>query len=169
MAKFKDLSEFLDEDEPLVLPVGGKEYPFPGSISGTLWLKLHKITDQQQGALPEDEEPIAYPEQRAVSEELFGEVEGQMAADGCTNTQIKAVLSTATVFYLQGRESAEAFWNLQAWALSGEPPAPNRAARRHPARATPSTRQRGSADGMTRPKTTAKKAPAGPTSSNTGT
>jgi len=167
---FKDLSEFLNEDEPLTLPVEeGKEYTFPGAINGHDWLLLHKITDQQQDALSEDEDPVLYAEQRALSERLYGDVEKQMATDGCTNTQIKAVLATATVFYLQGREAAEAFWEIQGWALTGESPAPNRAARRHPDRATQSTRSRGSAAGTTRRKSPAAKPPDGQKSSSSGT
>jgi len=172
---FKDLTEFLDEDEPLVLPVAGKEYTFPGAISASAWLQLQKITYLQQarseGDEVADDESVSFAEQRALERELYGDVEARMIADGCTSTQVKAVLATATVFYLQGRAFAEAFWMTQGWALSGEPPAPNRATRRSQGkgRATPSTRSRGSAAGTTPPKNPSKKAPSGRTSSSTGT
>lgn len=161
---FRDLDEFLVVP-PLVLPIGGKRYEFPGEISARNWLRLQRLFGQAQlvnegGELDLDEEVVSRSEQRELEAEMYGDAEARMVADGCTGSQVKAVLMTVTQFYLEGREAAELVWESQ-----GEAPAPSREARRHAT--TKSTRSRGSTVGSTTPRK--RKASAGKNSSPSGT
>ena len=162
---FRDLDEFLVVP-PLVLPIRGKRYEFPGEISARNWLRLQRLYGQARqvadgGELDLDEEVVSRTEQRELEAEMYGDAEARMVADGCTGSQVKAVLVTVTQFYLEGREAAELVWESQ-----GEAPAPNRETRRSKTPAK-STRSRGSRTGSTaRAKP---KASAGKTSSPSGT
>jgi hypothetical protein len=163
---FRDLDEFLFVP-PLELPVRGNVYAFPGEISADSWLKLQRLTDQQRqlaagGDLGPGEEPVSRDDQLAIEAEIFGDIEQRMIADGCTSSQIMAVLATATAFYLNGRAAALATWDAQ-----GESPAPNRAARRKAAPKT-STPSRGSRAGSTSRQKPRPVTSAGTTSSDTG-
>lgn len=166
---FRDLDEFL-EAEPLVLPIGGKEYAFPSDISARTWLRVQRIGPQMDRALAAkqagepfdaDAEALSDVDSDELLAELCGDTLEEMLDDGLTSTQLKLVLATLLVFHLTDREHAEAIWNAQ-----GEAPAPNRAARRSQAPATPA-RSRGSRAGST--SRSGQAARRGPTSSSTGT
>lgn len=140
---FRDLEEFLSV-KPVELPIRGKVYAFPGEVSGHTWLTLQKLAHsmQQVQAAKESGEPLdedavilTDADEAAIMVELFAGVDEEMAADGCTSAQIKAVFYTLLAYHTAGEESAEAVWESQ-----GEAPAPNRATRRSQ---TP-TRSRGS-------------------------
>ncbi len=155
---FRDLDEFLSV-EPIVLPIRGTAYSFPGEISARTWLRLQRVWQTIERAGDPDAEAVSDFDEAQLMAEMFGGVDEQMAADGVTSAEIKRVFVTLMAYHLSGREAAENVWN-----NSGEAVAPNRAARRHPA--TTSTPSRGSRAGST-PR--AKTASAGATSSATGT
>lgn len=163
---FRDLAEFLSV-EPLVLPVGGKDYAFPADLSAKTVLRMQRLYDQQRRlrlgeGLDEGEEPVSEAEQAEIDAEMWGSSQDEMIADGVTAAQIAVVGQTVYLYHIHGREAAERFWNAQ-----GKPPAPNRKARR--AKAQTSTRSRGSRGGSnSRRSPKPKTASAGETSSNTG-
>ena len=157
---FKDLDEFLVV-KPNVLPIRGKDYSFPGEISARSWLRLQRLSERiqqaRQGDFDPDEEVVSDIDQAELMAEIFGGVDEQLAADDCTSAQIKLVFYTLMAWHISGREAAETVWEAR-----GETVAPNRAARRHPAKSTPS---RGSRAGSTAPKAAV---PPGSASSDTG-
>ena len=169
---FRDLDEFLVA-EPIVLPIRGKKYSFPGpgDVSADLWLRLQKLSNQMQQAqaavlrgevYDPDEEVMSDADQEAMMNEMFGGVEQDMIDDGLSSAHIKAVFYTLIAWHLSGEEAAQAVWDAQ-----GEAPAPNRETRRASAK---STRPRGSRDGLTGPKPRkVVEASPGDTSSNGGT
>jgi len=165
---FRDLDEFLTV-EPLVLPIGGKEYAFPGDVCGESWLILQRVGQQVRFDDDLDDVAISSNQETAFKAEMFGPARDEMIADGCTGAQLDAVFRTLLAYHLSDRSIAvaESVWNAQ-----GQPPeveAPNRAARRSQStKATAkSTRLRGSTPGTTSAK---KNAPDthGQTSSSTG-
>ena len=130
---FRDLDEFLVV-QPFVLPVRGKDYEFPGEVSARVWLKLQALSDQLKRAQAaelhgEDYEPdsevLSDTDEAEMRREMFGGVEEEMANDGCSSGQMKAVFYTLIAYHLSGREAAEAVWNSQ-----GNLAAPNRETRR---------------------------------------
>jgi len=140
---FKDLGEFLVV-EPLVLPIRGKEYSFPGEISARSWLMVQRIGEKYERArrakevgqeVDPDEEVLSDQDEGILRAEMFGGVDEQMAADGLSSGHMERVFQTLIAFHLSGREAAEAVWQAQ-----GEAKAPNREQRRS---ATTSTRSRG--------------------------
>ena len=170
---FRDLDDF-PAVKPLVLPIRGKEYSFPGDISARTWLKVQALAPQINAAIKSgmegedydvDAEVLSDMDQNELMEELCGDTLKEMLADGLMGAHLKAVLATLIAFHLSGnRMIAEAVWNNQ-----GEAPAPNRASRRKTT-ATPSARSRGSHAGLTDLKTKrVAKADPGETSSDAGT
>lgn len=130
---FKELSEFL-ESKPIEIPIRGKVYSFPGEVSGRAWLLLQRMGaafQDAQAALAEgrhfemDAEVLSDAEKVDLDAELFGGVDKEMSADGCTSSELKLVYGTLVIYHMAGAEAAEAFWEAR-----GEVPAPNRAARR---------------------------------------
>ena len=153
---FKDLDSFL-VIKPLVLPIRGKEYAFPGELSAKSGLLLQRL-DARDESEP-DAQLLSDAEEKQLHDEILGDAEAQMVADGLTNTHIKVAFYALIAYHLYGLEAAEAVWNAQ-----GEAIAPNRRTRRSKAPAK-STRSRGSRAASTVPKT---KAPAGLPSSDSG-
>jgi hypothetical protein len=165
---FRDLADFLVV-EPLVLTIRGKEYAFPGSVSGDTWARFHAMTaaaDEIKKAKASGAEPdqdavlLSDSQQDELTAEMFGGVEKEMLADGCTSAEFDAVWNTLFAFHLYGRTYAEI-----TWENSGEPPAPNRATRRAAAKPT---RSRGSHASKTSPESKATGA-RGRKSSSSGT
>lgn len=153
---FRDLDEFLVV-QPIVLPIRGKEYSFPGEISARSWLLLQSVAEEAQKAVKaqragEEYNPtdVVIPDDVEVGlkSELLGSAEQEMIDDGLTSVHMQAVMKTLIAYHLQDRETA-----IQVWNSQGEAPAPNREARRAKAAPT-STRVRGSHAGSTRPKAT---------------
>ena len=141
---FRDLDEFLVV-EPLILPIGGKDYSFPGEVSARSWLLLQKVSRQLRYDVSDEEVAITDVEETALKSEMFGEAEQEMARDGCTSAQMQAVFQTLLAYHLsdRDRDTAEAVWNSQ-----GEAPGPNRKTRRAKSPAK-STRPRASRAGST--------------------
>jgi len=168
---FKDLADFLVV-EPVVLPIRGKEYAFPGSVSARLWLQLNNIKEQLELAGRAEAEGKDFsPDQEAISDEsegemmaeMFGGVDEEMVADGCNSVELDRVKHTLIAYHLSGGNlsAAEAVWE-----RSGKAPASNRAARR--SKTTGQSRRPASpatSAGQTAPTETA---PPGEPSSDTG-
>lgn len=168
---FRDLDEFLTV-KPLVLPIGGKQYAFPGDVSGESWLLLERMGQQMRFGGDPSDVAMTDEQETALKADMYGVTRDKMVADGCSGAQLDAVFQTLLSYHLSDRnlEVAEAVWNAQG--SPPEVPAPNRAARRSKStKATAkSTRRRGSTGGTTSAKTpTPDPAPPGPTSSSTGT
>jgi hypothetical protein len=124
--QFRDLDEILGLAKPLVLPIRGKEYSFPGEISADLWLKVQRLgAVAQKSARGEEVDTNVEIDQDAFMAELCGPTLDEMRADGVTSEQIKRVFATLVAYHSSGAELALAVWNGQ-----GEAPAPNRAQRR---------------------------------------
>lgn len=158
---FRDLDEFLTV-KPLVLPIRGKEYAFPGDLSGESWLRLQVVGDRMRGGA-DGFVAVSDTDEVALRAEMFGGVDAEMIADGCTSAQMQAVFVTLVTYHLSGRNLAAAE---AAWDAQGEAPAPNREARRSkaPAKSNPA---RGSRAGSTHPRPKVA-APPGTPSSNAG-
>jgi hypothetical protein len=138
MSKFRDLTEFLVV-KPIELPVGGKTYVFPGTVSGRVTLQLRLVQEQalagaraqEKGETVElDTEALANVDERYVRAQLFTyeghDVENEMIEDGCTAAQIDHVLNTLIVWHTAGADSAAQAWE----AMAQDPQTPNRAQRR---------------------------------------
>jgi hypothetical protein len=161
---FRDLDEFLVA-EPVVLPIRGKEYAFPGEVSARTWLRLQRLGEHMNRAQTDpdytpDAEVFSDLEQDELLREMCGETLDEMLEDEVPASVVKLVFMALLTFHIYDRDAAEAIWNGR-----GEAVAPNREARRHPAPATKSTPSRGSrATSNSRNKT----GQAGRTSSATG-
>jgi hypothetical protein len=165
---FRDLDEFLVV-EPLVLPIRGKEYSFPGSVSARVWLQLQSMSEQmqlQQDAARRgedyapDNELVNDTDEAAMRAEMFGDAEQEMVDDGLSSAHIKAVFFTLIAFHLSGREAAEVVWDAQ-----GGSAAPNRAQRRSQSKKQPPAASRASSSA---PRSSRATSSAGTPSSSTG-
>jgi hypothetical protein len=166
---FRDLDEFVVV-KPIVLPIAGKRYSFPGEVSARTWLMMQRISEQLQRAqraaargetLDPDEEAVSDEDESSLMKEVMAGVQDEMVADGCTSTHVKTAFYTLIAYHMAGQAAAEAVWNAQ-----GEAPAPNREERRSKTPAK-STRSRGSRATSTDPPTEETPEP-GPTSSSDG-
>lgn len=159
---FRDLDEFLVV-KPIVLPIHGKTYEFPGEISARLQLQLWQMNERFQKARTQEfdpgEELLSDASEAEIRSAMFGEAEAQMVADDCTSTDIRTVFNTLIAYHLSGEDVAKTIWE-----SAGEAPAPNRQERRAKA---PATARGSRASSASPPK---KKAPvsAGKKSSNAG-
>lgn len=162
---FRDLSEFMTV-EPFPLPINGKVYKFPGEISAKSWLQLQRLTEQITQAqvaiasgeeLDPDIEVLSDADESALMAEMFGGVDDEMVADGCTSSQIKAVFFTLMAYHIKDIDAAEAVWNAQ-----GESSAPSRTDQK-----TRSVRPRGSRDTL-KTQNSPEKVPVGQKSSSDG-
>src|SRR5664279_2034800 len=144
---FRDLDEFLTA-EPLVLPVKGKDYEFPGEISAKSWLlvqRLGAVADAARKAgedFDPNEEVLNDVDQTSLMSEIFGGVDEELSADGVGSAAMNHIFFTLMIFHLQDRDAAEVYWN-----SAGETPGPNRAERRAPKKK--STPSQGSQGGST--------------------
>lgn len=158
---FRDLDEFLVVPT-FDLPIRGKTYRFPGTISAKAGLMLQRleltaakadgVEDAQQQALAEldPEQPID------LDREVMGDVRAEMVADGLTQAHIQHTFMTLLIWHLHGQEAAERVWERKQ---PGEAPAPNRAARRGSSGTARSTKPLASTSGTRTPKASSKRAP----------
>lgn len=146
---FKDYDDF-PPPKPIEIPISGKLYIFPGTISARSWLLLQRLNSfQAKVALAQLRGEDYDPEQEVLSDlefidvrgEVFGDTEETLVADGVTSGCMQRLFMTLVAYHLSGQEAAERVWN------QGERLAPNRAMRR--AAAQRSTRARGSHAGST--------------------
>jgi len=160
--------------KPIVLPIRGKKYSFPGpgDISGRTWLRLQEIgglTMQAAKAKASgedfglDAEVLSDLDQDALMAELCGETLQTMIDDGVTGAEIQNVLKTLMASHMFSEAMAELVWNRQ-----GEAMAPKRKARRGKAPA-PSPSRGSHATSPAPPEAETEAAEAGETSSEIGT
>jgi len=129
MEGFKDLNNFLVV-KPIVLPIDGKSYTFPGQIPARLWLQLQEL--QAIGSAvaagveyDPDKEVLSDMDQSNMMLELMGDSYKAMLDDGVTSTQLQVVFRTLFAWHTNSPEYARMIWE-----EVGETPAPNRATRR---------------------------------------
>lgn len=108
---FEELGAALTE-EPLVLPLGGKTYTFPGDLSADSWLLIRRMGQAVRFAGGEAE-PLDQKEEDLLMLEMFGDALAKMRADKRTNTEMNFVFMTLIAFHLYGRKTAELRWNQQ--------------------------------------------------------
>jgi hypothetical protein len=115
---FRDLEEFLVV-EPVVLPIRGKDYAFPGQVSARTWLLLQDLAEREQRArkaivdgenIDLDEVVVPDDVEDHLMDELLGEAKQEMIDDGLTSSHFKAVLYTLIAYHLEGRDSALEVW-----------------------------------------------------------
>lgn len=157
---FKDLDEF--GEAPIVLPIRGRDFTFPGSVSARIGLILQRTraiaTQLAKGEIDPDTEAISDAESDAVNAALLGEAAEDLL-DYATTAEYNAVLRCLFNAQVYGREFAERIWNQLGEAPA---PSPKPAAKKSPGRA------RGSRGGSTsRPRRKAAQQP-GQTSSPAG-
>ena len=115
---FRDLDEFLVV-RPIVLPIHGKDYSFPGpgDISARTGLLLQRIS--ATGG-EDDAVVLTDKEDNDLRREVFGGLEDAMVADGLTFAQIRAAYFTLIACHLYGLEAGEHAWEAQGLA-AGDP------------------------------------------------
>lgn len=120
---FRDLGDLLAE-QPVVLPIRGRAFTFPGSVSARQGLTLQRIQSiaikAAKGELPEDEPRFTDEEQEAILDALLGDQKEDLL-DYATSTEYALVCRTLYNHHLFGRAVAEKVWNAQGEA---EAPAP---------------------------------------------
>jgi hypothetical protein len=146
---FRDLDEFLVVPT-FDLPIRGKTYRFPGTISAKAGLMLQRleltaarakgVEDAQKQALDEldPEQPID------LNHEVMGDVRAEMVADGLSQAHVQHTFMTLLIWHLHGQDAAERVWERKQ---PGEAPAPSRAARRASSGTGKSTRTPASTSG----------------------
>jgi hypothetical protein len=168
----RDLDEFL-LDKPIELPIRGKLYRFPGSISATSGLLLQRLAATVEQAVADGAanvngtalamEVLNDGQEKNLREEVMGDTEAQMAADGLSTAHTDHVFKTLLTWHMAGPEAGEA-----AWEHQGEAPAPNRETRRKASKGSASTTKRpASTSGTSTPAPKATTS-AGPDSSSSG-
>jgi hypothetical protein len=154
--QFRDLDEFL-VDRPIELPIRGKTYRFPGSVSARTGLLLQRMgasadvarRSGQDGTAAASEvfdaELLDDDREKDLRREIMGDGEAEMARDGLTTAHTEHVFRTLIVWHMAGEEAA-----LKAWERLGNVQAPNRETRRQASKASgTSTRRRASTAGTT--------------------
>lgn len=135
MSTFADLDGILVVT-PIRLPIRGKTYEFPGTITARAGLLLHRMSiaaekaqaDVKAGKVKAADlakEALSDGEEIDLRAEVMGDVEREMADDGLTSAHVHHVFQTLLVWHMAGEKAAE-----KAWVELGEVQAPNRAARR---------------------------------------
>lgn len=151
---FRDLDDFLVVT-PIKLPIKGKDYQFPGSISARSGLLLQRIAaaaerakadilDGKTSTLDLAAEVLNDEEETDLRSEVMGGTEQLMADDGLTTAHTTHVFRTLLTWHMAGPEAAAV-----AWERQGEAPAPNRATRRASKGSASTTRKRASTSGTT--------------------
>lgn len=165
---FKDLDSFF-KIQDIVLPIKGKKYRFPGSVSGRTGLLLHRMTEMAEAVKAGKDAPdlgqqiLDDTEELSLRTEILGDAERVMIDDGLPAVFIDHVFHTLIVHHQFGENVARAVWE----DVPGAPKAPQdrKAKSRKATSGGASTTKR--RDSTT---TTSASAPAlpGPESSNSG-
>jgi hypothetical protein len=159
---FRDLAEFVTEAPPIVLPIKGTAYAFPGTVSGWAYLLCQRmfstvLAAERAGEAPTlaglaadlapDADVLSDMDQPGLERELYGDQRDALyRLDSAT---IQHVLVTLAAWHALGPEIA-----VMVWEAPGNRPAPNRAARRAGAKPAGSkTRRRASTSGTTSART----------------
>lgn len=138
---FGDLAEFLG-DARFVLRIRGKDFSFPRDVKAASGLRLMEIAEQirqaRAGLLDPETGVVSAEENDALMDEMLGEAKAELL-EYATAREYQVVVATLFGLHTEGEGHAKDVWRS---AGQGEPPAPNRATRRHPPKT--STRSRGS-------------------------
>src|SRR5660397_281639 len=103
---FRDLNEFLTA-EPLVLPICGKDYEFPGEISGRSWLMLQRLGAVADKARAEGEdfdpgvEVLNDLDQAELMSELFGDAFDELGDDDPGSMAMNIIFPTLMIYHLR--------------------------------------------------------------------
>jgi hypothetical protein len=112
---FKDLDEFF-KIQPIRLPIRGKTYAFPGSVSGRTGLLLHRMTEMAERVKDGKEAPelgqqiLDDSEELDLRTEILGDGEKAMLDDGLPAVFIDHVFHTLIVWHQFGENVAKAVW-----------------------------------------------------------
>lgn len=149
---FKDLDSFF-RIKPIRLPICGKTYEFPGSVSARTGLLLHRMTEmveEVERARRAGDEPnldataLDDGEEVDLRREVFGSVQQQMIDDAVPSVYVEHALKTLIVWHQFGEKVAEAVWK----DVPGAPKAPaDRKPRKATSGAATTTKRRGSTSG----------------------
>lgn len=119
---FKELDErvFL---KPKRLPIRGKMYDFPGSVSARTGALFHRMTVAAErvkaakaGDVPDlddlqlDAELLNDSEEKDLRAEVLGDAEAELIKDGIPNEIVSHVLKTLICWHQFGQEVAEVVW-----------------------------------------------------------
>lgn len=125
MSAFKDLGTFF-KIKPLKLPIRGKTYSFPGSVSGRTGLLLHRMTEMAERAkagkedFDYDEEILDDAAEVDLRTEIMGDTERKMIDDGIPAAYIEHAFRTLVVWHQFGEDVAKSIWE----DVPGAPKAP---------------------------------------------
>lgn len=125
---FKDLDDFF-KIKPIRLPIRGKKYAFPGSVSGRTGLLLHRMTEmaeavkhaQETGEAPDlDAAALDDAGEINLRREVLGDTEQLLLDDDIPAVYIDHVFKTLIVWHQFGEEVAQQVWE----DVPGAPKAP---------------------------------------------
>lgn len=158
----KDLSSFLDDDA-IDVPVDGKTYRIesPDAKTGLLLSSMVNLGVKASAGSEISEADLASldlndDEERDFMRMVLGDTFDELVEDGVSWVKIQRISRYALIYFAIGEEAADDA--LKSGALSGEAPAPNRAARRAGSRgAATTTKRRASIAGTTSTKTPARR------------
>jgi hypothetical protein len=168
---FQDLDELLGSPKK-ELPVRGRLLSFPDRISAESGVVLLRVSQRAKSDPEQAKDADAIvadlltPEGwEALQAEVLGKPAEEFIADGLSGDEVAHIFKTLMTWHLYGQDAAE-----KAWVQVGNPPAPNRAARRASKAPAKSNRTRGSHAGSQTPASASAPAAAspGPASSSSG-
>lgn len=148
---FKDLDSFF-KIQPIRLPIRGKTYAFPGSVSGRTGLLLHRMTEMAEKVKAGKDSPdlgqqiLDDSEELDLRKEILGDTEREMIDDGLPSAFIDHVFHTLIVHHQFGENVAKAVWE----DVPGAPKAPQdrkAKSRKGTSGAASTTKQRASTSG----------------------
>lgn len=128
---FKDFGD-PRRAKPIVLPIRGRDYTFPGSgdIAASTWLKLQDFGELTASAavakrdgkdVELDAELLTELDQRQLMRELCGDELQRMLDDGVSGNELRSVLKTLMAAHMFSEELAEMVWNQQGEAEGPDP------------------------------------------------
>lgn len=170
---FKDLDEFF-AIQPIRLPIKGKTYSFPGSVSGRTGLLLHRMTEMAEevkrasdaGEEPDfGEQVLDDAGETDLLKEVLGDAHQEMLDDGLPHAYIDHAFKTLIVHHQFGAEVAEQVW-LDVPGAPKEPEDRKPKARKATSASATTTKRQGSTKSTSSEKSAA--ATAGGESSPTG-
>lgn len=152
----KDLSSFLDDDA-IDVPIDGKTYRVesPDAKTGLFLAGLANVGVKAASGGDVDQADVEKldlddDEERDFMQMVLGDTLAELVNDGVKWTKIQRLARYCFIHFAVGEEAADEA--LKSGALTGEAPAPNRAARRAGSRgAATTTKPRASIAGTTSP------------------
>ena len=115
MSAFKDIDTFF-KIKPLKLPIRGKTYSFPGSISGRTGLLLHRMTEMAEaaqsgkGGAGFDDELLDDAGEVDLRAEIMGDAEQAMIKDDVPSVYVEHAFRTLICWHQFGEDIAVKIW-----------------------------------------------------------